>query len=109
MVERRLFELNMTVDMIFLIHDGALNKAIDDMTRRGVLYILVVQQQHEEHKSITVNIMHGTPQGCNLKKYKIQGSYQTWESFLTLGRWTPHKPPFVLLPSRLNLCNLQHT
>lgn len=49
--------------MIFLIHDGALNKAIDDMTRRGVLYILVVQPQHEEHKSITVNIMHGTPQG----------------------------------------------
>lgn len=63
MVERKLIELNMTVDVIFLVHDNALLKAIDDMTRRGVLYILIVQPQHEERKSITVNIMHGTPQG----------------------------------------------
>jgi len=64
MVERRLLELNMIVDMIFLLNEKALNKAIDDMACRGVLYILVVQFQHEEHKSITANIMHGTPQGA---------------------------------------------
>ena len=33
------------------------------MARRGVLYAVVITSQHEIHRSVTVNILHGTPQG----------------------------------------------
>lgn len=63
MVERALFDLSMTVDVIFLLSEGGLNRAIEDMQKKGALYVVVVQPQHEMHRSITVNILHGTPQG----------------------------------------------
>ena len=51
------------VGIIYLNSEMSLSTALDDVSRRGVLYAIVLTAQHEMHKSVTVNILHGTPQG----------------------------------------------
>ncbi len=63
MVERRLLELSLTVDLLYLIQEDALPKLVETFSHKGLLYLVIVQKQHEEHKSVTVNILHGSPQG----------------------------------------------
>lgn len=63
MVERRIRGLSMTVDFMFLGAEVTLTSALDSASRRGVLYAIVVTNQHELHQSITLNILYGTPQG----------------------------------------------
>ncbi|KAI8491175.1 negative regulation of insulin receptor signaling pathway, partial [Branchiostoma belcheri] len=62
MVERRLRDLRLLTDMIFLNEQVSLAQALDDVSRRGVLYAVIVTSQHEMHRSVTLNILHGTPQ-----------------------------------------------
>jgi len=40
-----------------------LPKAVEDATRRGLLYAVILKEQNELHHSLTLNILHGTPQG----------------------------------------------
>lgn len=67
MVERRLRSLGLVVEHQYL-GTVALTETLDEVARRGILYAVVVTSQHEVHRSVTVNILHGTPQG---KLYKI--------------------------------------
>ena len=62
MVERRLKSVGLVVELHF---HGAqpISELLDDVARRGVLYAIVITSQHEIHRSVTVNILHGTPQG----------------------------------------------
>lgn len=67
MVERRLKTVGLVVDV--QIHGATpLTELLDSVARKGVLYAIVITSQHEVHRSVTVNILHGTPQG---NKYKV--------------------------------------
>ncbi|KAG1680649.1 Nuclear receptor coactivator 5 [Nymphon striatum] len=61
-VERRLKNLGLTVDLLFLKDEAALLPTIDDIARRGSLFAIVVADQNEAHRSVTLNILYGTPQ-----------------------------------------------
>lgn len=49
--------------MLFLKDEALLTQTVDDIARRGSLYAMVISPQNETHRSVTVNILHGTPQG----------------------------------------------
>ena len=36
---------------------------VEDANRTGILFVIIVNSQNEMHQSITVNVLHGTPQG----------------------------------------------
>ena len=62
LVQRRLKSVGLVVDLHF--HGTQpIVELLDDVARRGVLYAIVITSQHEVHRSVTVNILHGSPQG----------------------------------------------
>ena len=46
--------------------------AMDAASRRRLLFAVIVNEQNEVHRSITVNILHGIPQGTSLTKYLVE-------------------------------------
>lgn len=62
-VEDRVKNLGILVDILFLKDEALLTQTIDDIARRGSLYAMVISPQNETHGSVTVNILHGNPQG----------------------------------------------
>ena len=40
--------------------------ALDAAARRRLLFAIIVNEQNEVHRSMTVNILHGIPQGNNI-------------------------------------------
>lgn len=62
-VGRKVRDLGMMVDLIFLNSEMSLQQALDDVSRGGSPFAIVITQQHQIHHSCTVNIMFGTPQG----------------------------------------------
>ena len=48
---------------ILVVIEQELSKLLIDTTRRGVPYAIVVTAQNEMHRSLTLNILYGTPQG----------------------------------------------
>ncbi|NXI02430.1 NCOA5 protein, partial [Pachycephala philippinensis] len=61
-VGRKVRDLGMVVDLIFLNSEMSLTQALDDVSRGGSPFAIVITQQHQVHRSCTVNIMFGTPQ-----------------------------------------------
>ncbi|KAM8996330.1 nuclear receptor coactivator 5 isoform 1-T2 [Ara ararauna] len=61
-VGRKVRDLGMVVDLIFLNTEMSLTQALDDVSRGGSPFAIVITQQHQVHCSCTVNIMFGTPQ-----------------------------------------------
>ncbi|KAM4692221.1 nuclear receptor coactivator 5 isoform 2-T2 [Rhinophrynus dorsalis] len=59
---RKVRDLGMMVDLIFLNTEVSLTQALEDVTRGGSPFAIVVTQQHQVHRSCTVNILFGTPQ-----------------------------------------------
>ncbi|KAG8191447.1 hypothetical protein JTE90_020699 [Oedothorax gibbosus] len=62
-VEARIKNIGILVDVLFLKDEALLTQTIDDIARRGSLYAMVINPQNETHGSVTLNILHGTPQG----------------------------------------------
>jgi len=62
MIENRIKEFGILTDMVFLTDEKNLLPAIEDIGRRGTMYAITVSQQHEVHRSLTLNILQGTPQ-----------------------------------------------
>ncbi|CAD7004750.1 nuclear polyadenylated RNA-binding protein 3 [Ceratitis capitata] len=60
-IEQRLKEISLRVDVLFPNEDVPLGKVLINISSRGCLYAILVTPQHEEHKSITVNILYGQP------------------------------------------------
>ncbi|XP_016991882.1 nuclear receptor coactivator 5 [Drosophila rhopaloa] len=60
-IEERLRNGNMRVDVLFPNEDVMLGKVLANISSRGCLYAILVTPQHEEHNSITVNILYGVP------------------------------------------------
>ncbi|XP_073415463.1 nuclear receptor coactivator 5 isoform X2 [Dendrobates tinctorius] len=61
-VGRKVRDLGMLVDLIFLNTDVSLSQVLEDVTRGGTPFGIVISQQHQTHRSCTVNILFGTPQ-----------------------------------------------
>lgn len=61
-VGRKVRDLGMVVDLIFLNNEVSLSQALEDVSRGGSPFAIVITQQHQIHRSCTVNIMFGTPQ-----------------------------------------------
>ncbi|XP_050999759.1 nuclear receptor coactivator 5 isoform X3 [Acomys russatus] len=61
-VGRKVRDLGMVVDLIFLNTEVSLSQALVDVSRGGSPFAIVITQQHQIHRSCTVNIMFGTPQ-----------------------------------------------
>ncbi|XP_054732399.1 uncharacterized protein LOC129240547 [Anastrepha obliqua] len=60
-IEQRLKDINLRVDVLFPNEDVPLGKVLINISTRGCLYAILVTPQHEEHNSITVNILYGQP------------------------------------------------
>ncbi|XP_060627772.2 nuclear receptor coactivator 5 isoform X1 [Anolis sagrei] len=61
-VGRKIRDLGMLVDLIFLNSEMSLQQALDDISQGGSAFAIVITPQHQVHHSCTVNIMFGTPQ-----------------------------------------------
>ncbi|XP_069608297.1 nuclear receptor coactivator 5 isoform X2 [Ranitomeya imitator] len=61
-VGRKVRDLGMLVDLIFLNTDVSLSQVLEDVTRGGTPFAIVISPQHQTHHSCTVNILFGTPQ-----------------------------------------------
>lgn len=62
MVERKFKDSGLVTDLQ-LLGMRSMAELLDNITRHGVLYAAVVTTQHEIHRSVTINILHGTQQG----------------------------------------------
>ncbi|XP_066442820.1 nuclear receptor coactivator 5 isoform X1 [Eleutherodactylus coqui] len=62
LVGRKIRDLGMLVELIFLNTEVSLSQVLEDVTRGGTPFAIVISQQHQTHRSCTVNILFGTPQ-----------------------------------------------
>jgi hypothetical protein len=72
-IEHRLKQLGLSVDLLFPNEEVPIGRVLANISSRGSLYAIVVMPQNEEHRSLTLNILHGLPQGnkmLNLLHYR---------------------------------------
>lgn len=81
---RKVRDLGMVVDLIFLNTEMSLTQALDDVSRGGSPFAIVITQQHQVHRSCTVNIMFGTPQGTEVlvDRLGLQSHQTAWSTAL---------------------------
>jgi len=63
-IQKRLMAAGVVTELI-LVTDSEVMMAIEDATRLRMLFAVVVTEQNEIHRSITVNILHGLAQGMS--------------------------------------------
>lgn len=68
-VGRKVRDLGMVVDLIFLNTEVSLTQALEDVGRARTPFAIIITQQHQVHRSCTVNILFGTPQG-NARRHR---------------------------------------
>lgn len=85
MIEHRLKNLNILTSVVVIREDRTIQQQVEDATRRGCLFAVVINSQNEVHRSLTLNILHGLPQGKN----KIQ-------LFFFQYRWFISHSPIIL-------------
>ncbi|CAH1986439.1 unnamed protein product [Acanthoscelides obtectus] len=61
-IESKLKHLGLMVDLLFPNEDVPIGKVLANISSRGCLYAILVMPINEEHRSLTLNILHGTPQ-----------------------------------------------
>ncbi|KAJ1529516.1 hypothetical protein ONE63_006289 [Megalurothrips usitatus] len=61
-VEERLKKLGLTVDILYPNEDVLMSRVLGNISSRGTLYAIMIEPINEEHDSLTVNILHGTPE-----------------------------------------------
>lgn len=54
--------IGLTVDLLFPNEDVPIGRVLGNILSRGSLYAILVMPQNEEHRSLTLNILHGLPQ-----------------------------------------------
>lgn len=72
-VGRKVRDLGMVVDLIFLNTEVSLTQALEDVGRARTPFAIIITQQHQVHRSCTVNILFGTPQGNARQHYASVG------------------------------------
>lgn len=70
-VGRKVRDLGMVVDLIFLNTEVSLTQALEDVGRARTPFAIIITQQHQVHRSCTVNILFGTPQGNVIGPYTL--------------------------------------
>lgn len=55
--------LGLTVDILYPNEDVQMSRVLGNISSRGTLYAIIIEPINEEHDSLTVNILHGTPEG----------------------------------------------
>jgi len=64
MVSRRVSELGLKVSLKLLSPTTSLSELLDKVAKQGLLYAMIITNQHEVHRSLTLTILYGrTPQG----------------------------------------------
>jgi uncharacterized MnhB-related membrane protein len=63
MIERRLAGLLMLSYINLLAPEVSMTRAIENVSRHKVPYAIILNEQNETHRSLTLNILHGIPQG----------------------------------------------
>ncbi|XP_067652006.1 nuclear receptor coactivator 5-like [Haliotis asinina] len=61
-IEHQVKSLNLITDLIVIPEDRTLAQQIEDISHRGGLFAIVINSQNEIHHSLTLNILHGSPQ-----------------------------------------------
>ncbi|XP_057652609.1 nuclear receptor coactivator 5 isoform X1 [Diorhabda carinulata] len=61
-IEQKLKTHGMLVDLLFPNEDVPIGKVLANISSRGCLYAILVMPVNEEHRSLTLNILHGIPQ-----------------------------------------------
>lgn len=61
-IEHRLKQLDISVDLLFPNEEVPISRILANISSRGSLYAISVMPQNEEHRSLTLNILHGLPQ-----------------------------------------------
>ncbi|KAG7172588.1 Nuclear receptor coactivator 5-like 1 [Homarus americanus] len=61
-IEAQLKSLNMIVDLLFPPPDIPPSQVLTDLSQRRCLYAIFVTGDNENHRSLTLNILHSTPQ-----------------------------------------------
>ncbi|KAK3086625.1 hypothetical protein FSP39_021183 [Pinctada imbricata] len=61
-VERKLKALTLVVTLSVITEDKTIPQVIEESSKKGCLFAIVINSQNETHQSLTVNILHGTPQ-----------------------------------------------
>jgi len=64
-VQKRLMAAGIVTELN-IVTDSEVMLAIEDATRHRMLFAVVVTEQNEIHRSITVNILHGMAQGMSI-------------------------------------------
>lgn len=82
-VGRKVRDLGMVVDLIFLNTEVSLTQALEDVGRARTPFAIIITQQHQVHRSCTVNILFGTPQGNARRQYAPVG---LWGHFWSLQK-----------------------
>jgi len=62
-LEVNLKKMNMKVDLLFPNPDIPINRVLGTLAQRGTLYVLVVRDENKLYRSVTVDILHGIPEG----------------------------------------------
>lgn len=60
-IESRLKRSSITADLLFPNADLTIGKMLTNISNRGSLYALIIQPQHKEKNSVTLNILYGIP------------------------------------------------
>ncbi|XP_052741738.1 nuclear receptor coactivator 5 [Bicyclus anynana] len=61
-IESRLKRLGIVVDLLFPMEDVPIGKVLGNIASRGCLYAILVMPLNQEHRSLTLTILHGLPQ-----------------------------------------------
>lgn len=71
-LEMNLKKMNLKVDLLFPNPEIPMNRVLGTLAQRGTLYVLVVRDENKLYRSVTVDILHGIPEGNIL--YKISST-----------------------------------
>ncbi|CAH2266393.1 jg9146 [Pararge aegeria aegeria] len=61
-IEGRLKRLGIVVDLLFPMEDVPIGKVLGNIASRGCLYAILVTPENQDHRSLTLTILHGLPQ-----------------------------------------------
>lgn len=65
-VERKLKAIQVFCAISLISEDQTIPQVVEVAAKKQCLFAIVVNSQNEVHQSLTVNILHGTPQGMSL-------------------------------------------
>ena len=73
-IDARLRLAALISDIIVIPEDMSVPQMVEDAQKKNCLFAIIINSQNETHKSLILNILHGTPQG----KHFILLCIHTW-------------------------------